>query len=496
MRAAAVAVVVLLICAAAAEAHAQLAAFPGAQGFGAVATGGRGGSVQIVTTLDRSGPGSLAAALAVCEPRIIVFRVSGVIEGDHEIPCGDVTIAGQTAPGAGITIHGRLIGAYDTSVGNLVIRHLRVRPPPLTATDAQLGPQYDAIQLSRQSRVILDHVTVSWSSDEAIDVYEATDVTLQWVTIEESSTAGHPEGEHNYGIINGPDGGRISVHHSLCAHHRNRCPALAVGPAEVIGNVVYDVRHGFVHHNPASGEFHIVGNTFRDGPSAALFPFFFDDEDPGGTAYYLRQNAIDDPGVLTGVVDDIWAQPLAHPTFADAGGAAYAIDAPTDFGGFAVTRRSPGEAYALVLERAGAFPRDVVTRRTIQEVIDRTGSFGAQPPADLMEGLAPGAPPVDQDDDGMADAWETGHGLDPTDGTDHATVMPSGYTAIEEYINGLADGVAPGGGDPDAGDGGGGDDPAGGCCDAGGSGDGAIALGLGVTVALGGVRRRAGRGRR
>ena len=476
----------------------QLAAFPGAEGFGAVATGGRGGRVMIVETLASEGPGSLGEALATCEPRIVVFRVSGVIEGDQEIACGDLTIAGQTAPGAGITIAGRLIGAYDTSVGNIIIRHVRVRPPPLTEVDPDLGPQYDAIQLSRQRRVILDHVSVSWASDETIDLYEAQDVTLQWVSIEESSTEGHPEGRHNYGLINGPDGARVTIHHSLCAHHYYRCPALATGPAEVVNNVVYDVRQGFLHNNPATGEFHITGNVFRAGPSADLFPFYFDDEDPGGASYYLRDNHIDDPGVFVGEVDDIWQEPYLHPTFADALGADGRIDAPTDFG-HAITEQAPLDAYALVLEGAGAFPRDVVTRRTIDEVTARTGGWGAAPPADLLEGLTPGTPPTDADDDGMADDWELAHRLDPTDGTDHTTTMPSGYTAIEDYINGLADGAAPtppgvdagpgGAGDPDGGPGAGAGGAAVGCCDAGATG--AAPTGLAVLgLALIGRRRR------
>ncbi|MCP4448705.1 MAG: pectate lyase precursor, partial [Myxococcales bacterium] len=149
-------------------------AFPGAQGFGALATGGRGGRVVKVTTLNASGPGSFGAAIDLDEPRIIVFEVSGAIEADFEIPYGDVTIAGQTAPGGGITIQGRLFGAY-------------------------------------------------------------------------------PEGEHNYGLINGPDGQRVSLHHNLFAHHKNRSPAIANGPAEIRNNIMFNVRHGFIHHNPASG---------------------------------------------------------------------------------------------------------------------------------------------------------------------------------------------------------------------------------------------------
>ena len=164
-------------------------AFPGAEGFGSVATGGRGGQVLIVTTLAADGPGSLAEALATEGPRIIVFAVSGVIEADLlEIPHGDVTIAGQSAPGAGITLAGRLYGAYDYDVQNIVIRHLRVVPGPAEGA----GEQFDAIQFSRNSRVILDHVTVANGVDETIDMYEAQDVTVQWSTIAFAATQGHP----------------------------------------------------------------------------------------------------------------------------------------------------------------------------------------------------------------------------------------------------------------------------------------------------------------
>jgi pectate lyase len=263
-----------------------LPAFPGAEGFGAVATGGRGGDVVVVTTLEATGEGSLGAALDpdVCRPRIVVFRVSGVIEGDLDLACGDLTIAGQTAPGAGITIRGRIDG-YDASPGgNLIIRHIRVRPGP---AEPGTGHLHDAIQLSNNPRVILDHVSASWGTDEVIDLFEGSgDITIQWSTVEESRIDGHPDGPHNKGLIIGPGVRRASVHHVLFAHHRDRCPAIASGPAEVIGVVAYDCKDGFVHHNPADGEFHLVGTTHRRGPNVEpgrFVPLFFDDEDPGGT---------------------------------------------------------------------------------------------------------------------------------------------------------------------------------------------------------------------
>jgi pectate lyase len=450
-------------------------AFPGAEGFGASVTGGRGGAVIEVTTLAAQGPGSLQAALDTPGPRIIVFTVSGVIEADIiEIPHGDVTIAGQTAPGAGITIDGRLYAAYDESVQNIIVRHVRVRPTQPSGP----GEQFDALQFSLASRVLLDHVSVSFGIDETIDLYSARDVTVQWSTIESSATSGHPEGLHNYGLINGPEGARASIHHNLFAHHRNRCPALAVGPAEVRGNVVYNVRHGFVHHNPASGPFAITGNSYLAGSNDDLIPFFFDDENGGADpdlSYFLADNYIDDPGVFTGVVDDPWAEPLAHPSFEYLGlDASYRANADLELGGFpdhvAVTTSGSETTRDQVLDCAGAWPRDVVTLRSVSDAIDRTGSWGSNVPPDLMEGLVPGTPPADMDHDGMPDEWEAAHGLDPADGSDSTTLLDDGYTAIEVYLDERAAELVgdacpsagpPGGGDETGGSESGGEDTAG-----------------------------------
>jgi MYXO-CTERM domain-containing protein len=422
-------------------------AFPGAEGFGAGATGGRGGQVIRVTTLAANGPGSLQAALDTPGPRIVVFTVSGVIDGDIAIPHGDVTIAGQTAPGAGITIAGRIIADYDAPPSNIVIRHLRIRP----AYDGSPGDQFDGSQFARASNLMLDHVSVSWGVDETLDLYEADDVTLQWSTVEESATMGHPEGEHNYGMIQGPDGFRISVHHNVFVHHKNRNPAIANGPAEVVNNVAYNIRHGFVHHNPASGPFNIVGNAYIDGANDDLIPFFFDDEN-GFTApdlaYYLADNYIEDPGVFTGTVDNPWMTPFVHPSFEYLGpDESFRAAALHDFTGLtagwvAVTTQPSGEAMPLVLTCAGGFPRDTVTTRVLSELEQRTGGWGVDAPADLLEGLSPGTYPADTDGDAMPDAWETDHGLDPNDGADHTTVMPSGYTAIEDYLNELSDQIS------------------------------------------------------
>src|SRR5690606_14616070 len=144
--------------------------------------------------------------------------------------------------------------------------------------------------------------------------------------------------------------------------------------------------------------------------------------------YYLADNYIDDPGVFTGVFDDPWTEPFAHPSFESLGlPASHRAAADLELAAWPehvpVTEEGSELARQHVLDCAGAWPRDVVTLRSVSDTLDRTGGWGADPPPDLMEGLVPGAPPPDMDDDGMPDDWETAHGLDPADGSDHATVL-------------------------------------------------------------------------
>ena len=401
-----------------------LPAFPGAEGFGAATPGGRGGQVVKVTNLDPRGPGSLQAACSSEGPRIVVFDVSGVIPGNVTIEHGRISILGQTAPGAGITIAGMLATRYGSRepINDVVVRFLRVRPP-----NAQ-GESGDAIQFSQNQRVILDHVSCSWACDETIDIYGARDVTIQWCTIEESVVTGHPKGRHNCGLISGPGGGRVSIHHTLFAHHARRCPAVANGPSDVRNNVVYNFRDGLSHegHMPNDLGFNLVGNYYRRGPSdPKIFPFCF----KGTISYYLRDNFIE--GI--GMIQDPWAEAdklLGLKYYADRG-----RKAPQEFPVPEIATHPPQEAYRLVLRQAGCFPRDAVTQRVIRETRSGTGSWGRHGPEDLMQGLQAEEPAADTDGDGMPDAWETAHGLDLEDGSDHRRIMKSGYTAIEEYCN-------------------------------------------------------------
>jgi len=412
----------------------SLPAFPGAEGFGCTTPGGRGGRVIKVTNLNTSGPGSLQEACSTEGPRIVVFDTSGVIPADVIIDQSRITIAGQTAPGAGITIRGRLMTRYseeDIFYEDIVVRFLRVRPNPAT------GVSGDAIQFSKVKNCVIDHVSCSWANDETIDIYYAHAVTIQWCTIEESDTEGHSKGvPHNYGMINGPGGGRISLHHTLFAHHRRRCPVIAHGPSDIRNIVVYNFRDGLSHegHVPNNLGFNIIGNYYKTGPSEYnIFPFNFVPD----VSYYLRDNYFEGLwNTYTGMIQDPWAEAdslYGLRYYKDNG-----VKAETEYDVPAVTTDTPQEAYNLIMLSAGCFPRDTVSRRTIVEVEEGTGSWGRHESGDLMTGLVVQTPPIDSDNDGIMDAWERANGLDPSDSTDHNTIMESGYTAIEEYCNMLA----------------------------------------------------------
>jgi hypothetical protein len=432
----------------------SLLAFPGAEGFGAKATGGRGGAVIKVTNLNASGPGSLQAAVSRAGPRIVVFDVSGVINGDILIPHGDLTIAGQTAPGAGITIHGHLYSNYPQTYGNLIIRHLRVRPPLPNANWP--AAQHDAVQLSANRLMILDHVDISHGVDENLDMYEgARDITVQRSIIGfPVRGGGHPDGpEHNFGMLNGPGGGRISVLKNLFVHNKRRTPAIADGPAEIVNNVVYNAREGFVHNNPANGQFNLIGNVYIDGPSANLLPFFFDPENSAPpVSYFSFDNTVVHPGVFNGRVDNPFANTSfrnAYPGFFCCGlsQANFSAAAPFDFRAnpsYAPPKiASSSSAYACALQQAGAWPRDIVSKWSTTETASRTGSWGDRRPANWLEGLTPTAPPIDTDGDGMPDAWEIARGLNPNSATDVHAPLAGGYAAIETYINERAEDMVP-----------------------------------------------------
>ncbi|MDQ7988960.1 MAG: hypothetical protein REI09_04930 [Candidatus Dactylopiibacterium sp.] len=424
-------------------AHA-LPAFPGAEGFGAQATGGRGGEVVFVTNLDNAGRGSLRAAVSGWSnaPKIVVFRVGGEIRLTSPLRIGhsNLTIAGQTAPGDGITLRG---APLELTGSNLIIRHLRVRHGnENTAND-------DAISiLDGAKNIILDHVSASWSIDETLSPSgDIRDITIQWSVISESlRNAGHKKGAHGYGSLLRATGG-VTLHHNLWAHHLGRSPRFGDNYGKPFsGTPTFDFRNNVIYDwgSYASGTIdgdirvNYVGNVLKPGPSTRkLQPVTLTRFADEKTRFHLADNLVEGhPEISEAAGNFIGAESNDPPARFTR------VDAP--FAAPAVRTDTAPEAYARVLAAAGTTvpARDAVDRRVIDQV--RTGSgrlIDSQDDVGGWPALAAGTPPADSDGDGIPDAWEIAHGLDPHNPKDATALAPSGYMHIEEWFNALADGT-------------------------------------------------------
>ena len=279
--------------------HAQaqeIVAFPGAEGFGRLATGGRGGDVYHVTNLSDFGIGSLRYGIQTAQgPRTIVFDVSGTImlNSSLRVDKPNITIAGQTAPGDGITLGG---GCLKVSDDHLIIRYIRVR------LGDQSGGDDDAVSVTSGSNIILDHISASWSVDETFsNQSESVDsITVQWCMITESLRYSHHEkGAHGYGGIFGSL--RQSFHHNLYAHHSSRSPKVSWRrhcKVDFRNNVIYN--WGFNNcYDGATSHMNWVNNYYKAGPGTESGVrrriFNISDEDVGEyleyeTALYAEGN--------------------------------------------------------------------------------------------------------------------------------------------------------------------------------------------------------------
>lgn len=409
---------------------AKVPAFPGAEGGGMYATGGRGGEVYEVTTLSDSGPGSLRDAVSRGN-RTVVFRVSGTIElkSPLYIRGNNLTIAGQTAPGDGITVAG-----YDTNIDadNVIIRYMRFRLGDISKREA------DAFGGRFHRNIIIDHCSTSWSVDEVLSLYAVSDVTVQWSILGESLTmSAHAKGAHGYGGIWG--GRNATFHHNLIVHNSSRNPRFAgesPQPDNTIdfrNNVIYN--WGFkASYGGENARVNVVNNYFKWGPDTKerAKRYLIDPAGPGGE-WYVFGNYVDG---FPDVTADNWKGVY---------GADQVTVKRTEPIPFAneVTMQTPQEAYEAVLNQAGATVprRDAVDARLVADVLNRTGrQINSQVEVGgFRRGEASAAAPLDSDHDGMPDYWEKQRGLNPNNPEDRNRIGKDGYTELEMYLNWLAD---------------------------------------------------------
>ncbi len=447
-------------------------AFPGAEGFGASATGGRGGRVIWVTTLASTGPGSLAAALAETGPRYVLFAVSGVIDASPYIAHGDVTIAGQTSPG-GVIVRGihtdearfcdSTCGAGVVGVDNVVMRHLRLRPGPQDGNELIDG---DALRIRHSRNVMIDHVSAENAIDEAIELSYSNHVTVQ------DSLLGETLGEHavrggmlmNY---SNPAAGyaldAIAVIRTAWVRALGRYPevshesAAAAGSTmqlELSNNLLWDQRYYIdTGHragpasNPRGDAFYAlnwVGNVSVARPSYRYAMLWFANPTGRSTVFF-------DDDVLSNRPDRTnWQLNYCCDDFADAPAPprpAWARDVRHDHP--AVQYLPSGDVRRYALAHAGAFPRDPMDRRLMGYVADGVAlddGVDANPARDTFARDPAPTAPADSDRDGMPDDWERAEGLDPMTDDHNGTAAGmrrggvwAGYPNLEVWLHELAE---------------------------------------------------------
>lgn len=439
-------------------------AFPGAEGFAKDITGGRGGRVISVTTIsDGTQEGTLRYAINQTGARIIVFKVSGTIalNSNLDIKNGNVTIAGQTAPGDGICIKNYPV---TISADNVVIRYMRFR------MGDEKGVEADALGSRFRKGLMVDHCSVSWAVDETLSFYANENTTVQWTIISESlKNSAHDKGAHGYGGIWG--GKKSSFHHNLLAHHDSRNPRFGeeAGKAFALTDLV-DFRNNVIYNwagNSAYGgeamNINFVNNYYKPGPATPTGSkggriFSADKNKTIGTEvydiwgkFYINGNFVAGYPNVTG---DNWNLGVynqfhsSYGTVSETDKAAMKRDTehPIDNN---VTTHTAEIAYLRVLEYGGAsLKRDAVDLRIMDNVKNKTfsspgskgsinGIIDSQTDVGGWPTLQSLPAPNDTDKDGMPDDWETANKLDPKVANANGRNLSTGYDNIEVYINSL-----------------------------------------------------------
>ena len=414
-------------------------AFPGAQGSGKYTTGGRHGRVLMVTNCDDQGRGSLRWALSQSGARTVLFKVSGYIDLATPITIehGNVTIAGQSAPGDGICLRGN--GLVIAS-SNVIIRYLRIRPGD------KISAESDAISAVGVQNIIIDHCSFSWATDELCALYGCKNVTLQNCILSESlNNQTHPTRQQSSGAVWG--GNPATFHHNLLAHNKSRNPriwgtfqadTLMPSCIEISNNIFYNWSDKCMYGGEG-GQSKITHNIFIPGPvlHIARFPILLHPLKPFGK-FCLENNTVEGFKQLTH--DNTKGVLLCENTQQDF--LATLVD-NIQVSDYAACNAST--AMAEILETVGAsFCRDEVDKRILADLQRRSAAYGVRgiiTSQDEVGGwpqLLPGDVPTDTDADGLPDSWEISHGLNPQKYQDALNVsLDTNYTNIELYLNQL-----------------------------------------------------------
>ena len=458
-------------------------AFPGAEGFGRYVTGGRGGNVYHVTSLaDDGSEGTLRWALGKSGVKTIVFDVSGTIhlQSSLDISIGNVTIAGQTAPGDGICV-----ADYPVSIkaNNVIVRYMRFRLGNKNVL-ANGADGWDGFGGFDQQDWIIDHCSVSWSIDECLSVLGNKNTTVQWCLVAQSLVnSGHSKGAHGYGGNWGGSG--ASFHHNLIAHHGSRTPRLGPRPTTQLDERM-DMRNNVIYNFGGNGCYggegmnvNIVNNYYKPGPGSPTdkkgyriagigirtntyvntYPAYAPALHLWGK-YYVTGNynskypQLNQDNWTYGIINQIDASGC-DGTFTQETKDSIKLAEPIDY--ILTTTHSAADAYDRVLDFAGAslhrdsfdelmvsdtrngkatytgsgLSKGFVNSQDDNKPSDADASWSAWPT------LASKEAPKDTDGDGMPDEWELANALDPTNPKDGKTIGADGYSNLENYLNSL-----------------------------------------------------------
>ena len=457
-------------------------AFPGAEGFGRYVTGGRGGKVYHVKKLTDDGSyQTLRWCLKQQGAKTIVFDVSGTIhlESELSIP-SNTTIAGQTAPGDGICV-----ADYPVSIdgNNVIVRYMRFRLGNKNVLkDGADG--WDGFGGFDKQDWMIDHCSVSWSIDECLSVLGNKNTTVQWCLVAQSLVnSGHSKGAHGYGGNWGGSG--ASFHHNLLAHHSSRTPRLGPRPTTQLDERM-DMRNNVIYNFGGNGCYggegmtvNIVNNYYKPGPGSptgdkgkriagigirtnsyiTTYPAYAPALHLWGK-YYVTGNVNSKYSDVTannwtvGVINQVNASDC-DGTWTQATKDSIKLTEPMPF--VYTTTHTAQKAYEKVLDYAGAsLHRDSFDEEMVSDTRNGKASHtgtglssgfinsqndnkpaGASSTWSAWPTLNSTEAPTDTDGDGMPDAWETAHGLDPTKAADGNTLNEEGYTNLEVYMNSL-----------------------------------------------------------